>query len=256
MAAAFTEAKKEYAAGWTGEITTKLAAALQQVERYVELRDSPSRAERTFTGLTKLDPMIQALPGALQQRKLRRFAQVAKKLEQFTHHQCDPDDQDFRDCLAQTEDLILDLLAPITAEDQDELLAIISKGAGVSEGDITRALRLIERRGANFAFFFENLRDPVWLLPLERAGYFKEPTGITPAGEGFVTFPVWWPMVFLRRVAIEAPEKVVQILLEIDATDNPRVLDGILEIAADVPVEFSIRLEGKIRDYIKQPYHV
>ncbi len=63
-------------------------------------------------------------------------------------------------------------------------------------------------------------------------------------------------MVFLRRVAVEAPEPVVKILLKIDATDNPRVLDGILEIAADVPVEYSIRLEGKIRDYIKQPYHV
>jgi hypothetical protein len=256
MAATFAEAKKEYAAGWMGEITAKLAVALEKVDRYVGLRGSPSRAERTFTGLKKLDPMIQALPGALQQRKLRRFGQIAKKLEQFTHHQCDPDDLDFRDCLGQTEDLILDLLAPITAEDQDELLDIISKGASVSDDDITRALRLIERRGANFAFFFENLRDAVWLLPLERAGYFKEPTRVTPAGEGFVTFPVWWPMVFLRRVAVEAPETVVEILLKVDATDNPRVLDGILEIAADVPVEFSIRLEDKIRDYIRQPYHV
>ncbi len=191
MAAAVTEAKQDYSAGWSGNITDKLAAALQDVDCYLELRGSPSRAERTFTGLTKLDPMIQAFPGALQQRKLRRFGQIAKKLEQFTHHQCEPDDQDFRDCLAQTEDLILDLLAPITAEDQDELLAIISKGAAVSEGDITRALRLIERRGANFAFFFEHLRDPVWLLPLEKAGHFTDPTDITPAGEGFVTFPVW-----------------------------------------------------------------
>lgn len=256
VAAAVVRAKQDYTAGWAGDITQNLAAALQEMDRYLQLCGSPTRAERTFGGLAKLDPMIQALPGALQQRKLRRYGQIAKQLEQFTHHQCEPDDQEFRDCLAQTEDLILDLLAPITADDQDELLALISKGAAVTDDEIARALRLIERRGANFAFFFENLHDPVWLRPLNAAGYFKEPPGVTPVGEGFVTFPIWWPMVFLRRVAAQVPESVVEILLRIDNTDNPRVLDDILQIAAEMPVECSIQLEGKIRKYMNQPYHV
>lgn len=256
MAVAFAQAKEDYSAGWNGEISEKLTVALRTVDHFVGLRASPTRAERTFIGLTKLDPMLPALPGALRQRKRRRYTEISNKLEGFTHHQCEPDDQDFRECLEQTEDLILDLLAPITAEDQDELFAIIAKGAAVTDDDIVRSLRLIERRGANFAFFFENLSDAVWLLPLENAGYFKEPTRITPAGEGLVAFPVWWPMVFLRRVAAKEPEHVVEILLKIDATDNPRVLDGLLEIAAEVPVEYSIRLEGRIRDYINQPYHV
>ncbi len=253
---AVAQAKQEYSAGWTGGITEKLAAALQCVDRYLELRASPTRAERTFGGLAKLDPMMKALPGGLQQRKLRRYSQIAKRLEQFTHHQCASDDQDFRDCLTQTEELILDLLAPITAEDQDELLAIASKGGGVTEEEVARALRLIERRGANFAFFFDNISDAIWLPPLERTGFFKGPPDITPAGDGFVTFPVWWPMIFLRRVAIQAPEHVVEILLKIERTDNPHVQNGILQIAADLPVEHSIRLEDRIRAFINQPYHV
>src|SRR5207245_5578218 len=123
------------------------------------------------------------------------------KLERFTHHQCRPDDRECRDCMTQTEDLILDLLAPITADDQTELLAITARGPSVTGEEIQRALRLIERRGANFAFFFDNVRDPIWLEPLDTAGYFKDPPPITPAGEGFVNFPLWWPMLFLRRVA-------------------------------------------------------
>ena len=39
-----------------------LKAALEEVQQYIELRSAPTRAERTFAGLTKLDPMIEALP--------------------------------------------------------------------------------------------------------------------------------------------------------------------------------------------------
>ena len=128
------------------------------------------------------------------------------------------DDKRISRSLTQTEDLILDLLATITADDHDELLAITAKGSPVTEVEIGRALHLVGRRGANFAFFFENVSDAVWLLPLETAGYFKQPPGITPAGDGSVTFQFWWPLLFLRRVAAQVPERVVEILLKMDRT--------------------------------------
>jgi hypothetical protein len=115
---------------------------------------------------------------------------------------------------------------------------------------------LIERRGANFAFFFDNVCDPVWLEPLENAGYFRDPPGIRSAGEGMISYPFWWPIVFLRRAANRVPGRVVEILLKIDRTDNPLVIDGILQIAAELPPESSVRLQGLIRHYIGQSYHV
>jgi hypothetical protein len=256
MATAFAGAKLEYPVGWTGEITTKLTTALESADRFLELRGSPTRAERTFGGLVKLDPMIGVLPAESQRGKLRVYKQIAKRLEQFTHHRCEADETGFRECLTQTEDLIIDLLAPLTADDQNELLALIAKGAAIDQDDIAQAFRLIERRGANFAFFFENLREPAWLEPLATAGYFREPPGIEQLGDGLVAFPIWWPMIFLRRMAGHVPEHVTEILLKIGDTDNARVQDGIIGIAADLPPECSIRLEGKIREYINQPYHV
>lgn len=250
-------AKSKCPNGWVGEtITVELGSALVQFEEYIDLSNWPTRKERAFAGLKKLDPMMQALPNELQEGKWQRYNALWKKVESLTHHRESGTPDDCRDCIFDLESLILDLLAPITADDQDELLRIISKEASVSREEIDRAMSLIGRRGANFAFFFENIRDPVWLEPLDRAGYFNNPPSVAPVGEGMISFPFWWPMAFLKRVATLAPERIVEILLKIDRTDNPRVLDGIVEIAADLPVELAIRLEGKVRDYIKQPYHV
>ena len=107
MAAAFAEARVEYSLGWTGEITMKLTTALESADRYLELRGSPTRAERTFSGLVKLDPMIGVLPDESQRRKRRSYKQNAKRLEQFTHHRCEPDESGFRECLTQTEHRLL-----------------------------------------------------------------------------------------------------------------------------------------------------
>ena len=71
-----------------------------------------------------------------------------------------------------------------------------------------------------------------------------------------MSFPIWWPAEFLKRVALVAREDVVKILLEMGDTDNPRVLDDVVEIAltiANDPV--SLKLENIISKYLAQPYH-
>jgi hypothetical protein len=178
MATAIAQAKADYQNGWAGEITQQLKAALEKVDQYSELRSSPTRAERTFAGLAKLDPMIDALPDQSQQRKRRRYGELAKKFEQFTHHHCDPDEQELRNCIAQAEDLILDLMAPISADDQNLLSEIIAQGEAVGSDRIQAALQLIDRRGANLAFFFQNAAHSVWLNPLQEAGYFADAPSI------------------------------------------------------------------------------
>ena len=255
--AALLEIKKQFPNGWVGhEITEELAGVLVQFEEYVGLSTRPSRKERTAAGLQKLDPMMHALPEQLRQTKSRHYASLSRRFEGFAHHNPLAREQAFRDCLAQLEDLVLDLMAPITADDQNMLLDLVSKGANVSAEEIKEALRLIERRGANYAFFFDNVRDRIWLKPLESAGYFKKPPQVEAAGEGYVRFPVWWPMQFLKRVSRDAPEDVLGILLQMDSTNNPQVLNGVVEIAAELPIELSIRLEPIISDYVAQPFHV
>src|SRR5205814_7679295 len=126
--AVLVRAKEQFASGWVGQIiTTELSAALAQFEGYVELSSRPGRKERTFAGLKKLDPMMQALPQQLQQQKWQRYNFLSKQLEDFTHHRGSGTEDDFRNCVAQLEDLVLDFMAPITADDQNELLEILAK---------------------------------------------------------------------------------------------------------------------------------
>jgi len=255
--AALTRAKEQFPDGWLGQtITEDVAGVLVQFEEYVLLCARPNRTQRTASGLQKLDPMSDALPERLRRARLERYRDLSKQFESITHHQPPGSEEEFRKYVAELEELLLDLMAPITADDQNRLLELISKGATVSGEEIDEALRLIGRRGANSAFFFDNVRDSVWLKPLRAAGIFTNPPNIEPAGEGYVRFPVWWPMQFLKRACLTSPAEVLQILLQMGNTDNPQVLNGVVEIAAELPIELSVQLEPMIKDYIQKPFHV
>ena len=70
-------------------------------------------------------------------------------------------------CLEELERTVFDLLAPITAQDQEEIQAIL-RHSDRSEGDVERMFSLIERRGANFVFFFKHAAettDVSWYNP-------------------------------------------------------------------------------------------
>ncbi len=152
------------------------------------------------------------------------------------------------------ENLVFDLIAPISADDQTLLSEILAEGATATQEQIQKALELIGRRGANFAFFFKNASDPIWIEPLKVAGYFENPPSAIPAGEGYVSFPIWWPAQFLKRVAPVAREDVVEILLGIGDTDNPRVLEDVVEIALSTANDpASLKLEPIILKYLAHP---
>jgi hypothetical protein len=254
---ALSRAKAQYPNGWKDQtISSDLEAALLEFEEYITLSARPSRTDQAVSGLQKLDPMENALPEQLRQARLDRYKSLWKSFEGFTHHKPAALEKDIRDCLIQLEDLVLDLMAPITADDQSRILELLARGAKATAGELQEGLLLIGRRGANCAFFFNNVGDPVWLKPLEAAGYFNAPPQIERAGEGYVRFPVWWPMQFLKRVSRDAPDEVLRIILGLDSTDNPQVLDGFVEIAATLPIELSVRLEPVISDYIGKPFHV
>lgn len=256
--AALDQEKTNFSDGWRDKVITEaLSNVLQEIEQYFDLCDRPDRKEQVFSGLTKLDPMIQTLPEQLRQEKRQRYLALWAKLEGFAHHGGKKDEQDFTECVAQTEDLVFDLMAPISSDDQTLLSGILGKGEAVSLGEIERALRLIERRGANFAFFFKNVSERAWLEPLKNGGYFKDPPGIAAAGEGFVSFPIWWPGVFLKRVAASASEEVLRIISEMGDTDNPRVMEDVVDIALNISdTRLSLKLESVICAYVEQPYHV
>ena len=172
---AFDAEKMKFGGKWQDKvITPELENVLQGIEQYFDLCDRPDRRDQVFAGLTRLDPMLQTLPAQLRQEKRQRYVELWVTLEGFAHHGGKKKEDDFTECVADVENLVIDLIAPISADDQTLLSQILAEGASVNREKIQKTLELIGRRGANFAFFFKNASDPVWIEPLKSRGAFQK----------------------------------------------------------------------------------
>ena len=138
----------------------------------------------------------------------------------------------------------IDLTKPIATEDLTELKAILARGSQVTQIEIKRVMKLIEGRGSNYDYFFQNASDTVWLHPLSDNGYFDNPPDATETTEGYIDVPWWPPLDYLIRIFDAAPADVMDIISEIPDTENFRILEGIFQIvlkaeSADAVLRFS-----------------
>ena len=78
-------------------------------------------------------------------------------------------------------------------------------------------------------YFFAKLKNPYWIAPLKAQGFFDHPPGVKPLPDGYIQYPFWPEIQFLKNVANEAAEQVVDVILGIPETENPRFYDDIIE---------------------------
>ena len=245
--------KNRYSKGWLNEkIDAPLAKTLKKIVRYFELNQQPTRKQQIQTAVAALDPMSNLFDRKTQEKKRDEFNNLWQRLEHFAHHKTYPNLAEFGSCLKDIEKAVFDLLAPITAENQKEIQTILGN-ANRSETDVENMFELIERRGANYVFFFKHAAenaDTAWLTHLDKRGYFADLPNTEPIGNDRVNFPFSWRMHYLRKIAPHAPDEVVQIVLRLPKSDNPRIYYDILEIALQLHGSHSARLEPKILEYV------
>ena len=247
--------KDRYESAWEGkEIDADLDGTICSVDKYLQLNKTPSRLEQVGNALNKIDPMSEILGQKINRQKQDRFHELWKDLEGVAHHKSSINDDYFRKLFDGIDRLIIDLLAPITAEDQDAILAILKKPQPKQE-DAEKLLELIKRRGANYKYFFEKVDDPIWLDPLKQNGFFNNPPRLESPGDDQIVMPFWPPIFYLKKVSNRDPKQVVDIICNSVTTDNPRILSEIFSIACDLEdAELSLRLEPLINQYLKSPY--
>jgi len=247
--------KKRYGGEWKGNvIDAGLDKTIRCAQRYFELNQLPTRKEQIDSVMSKIDPMNDTLDQGIRLEKSERFHSVWKFFESLAHHKTHTDEETFWQELALTEHIVIDLLAPITAQDQGAIRAILEKPQPEKK-DIGSLLELIKRRGANYAYFFNTVDNPMWISPLAAHGFFKKPPNVEAVEDGRIVAPLWWPIFFLQRVSEQSPEQVVEIILGLEQTDNPRILREIFSIASDLKnTELSLRLKPLIMRFLKSPY--
>ena len=253
-----SKAKSRYSKGWLNEkIDSSLAKTFEKMVRYFELNQQPTRKQRIQTAVAALDPLGNRFGRQTQEKKRVEFNGLWQRLENFAHHKAHSDIEEFNTCLNDTERAVFDLLAPITAENQKEIQTIL-RNVNRSETDVEKMFSLIERRGANYVFFFKHAAetgDTSWLSHLDKRGYFTDPRAAEPIGNDRVNYPFWWPMRYLTKMAPHAPDDVIEIVLRLPKTDNPWIYNEILEIALQLLGSHSAKLQPKILEYANLEHH-
>lgn len=103
-------------------------------------------------------------------------------------------------------------------------------------------------------YFFDRLENPLWLEPLQKKGFFRNPISVTrDEGKKTVGFPPWPESRYLARMASHAPAKVLEIALLIE-TDNIRVQEDLVDVALAMPAETAVNLAPKVLSWLASPY--
>ena len=247
----FNRDRQCYEDGWEGqEIDRQLARTLEEASTYFRQNQlQPSRRDQIQAGVAQIDPLADQMDSATRDRKRDEIVSLWEQLEAFAHHHTS-DDDNFLRCLRTLERTVLDLLAPVAAQDQQEIQSILDD-ANRSSDDVDRLFELIGRRGANYRYFFVHASDPSWIAMLKERGHLTNPPSVEVSADGEVSVPPWWPMRLLSRVATLAPDEVLATMKELAESDNPRIHEGILDIALQLPGEQSAQLLPEVLRYAR-----
>ena len=238
--------KKRYDGKWKDKkVDNQLDKTLRKFDHYLELNQTPTRKEQIQSAIGQIDPMADMFDPKIQEAKRDRFHKVWMELEGFAHHRSNPDEQRLMECFSAIDEIIFDLLALTTAQNQQEIRSILEKSAPTKD-DINSILKLIERKGANYAFFFAHVEDGMWLKPLRSNGYFDLEE--TPDGD---RASFWLPINYLVRVYDTKPERVLEILENLPKTSNPHILACIMDVILKADsVEVVNRLSSRILSFV------
>lgn len=129
----------------------------------------------------------------------------------------------------------------------------------VSPDIVQKALGLIQKRAANYEYFFDRLDSPAWIEPLYRQGFFKNPPAAEHQGD-YVRFPRWPESEYLARMARipEAQQQVLAIALGISnsKTDNVRVHEDLADAALSLPPSLAAQLVPSAKKWLQAQHHL
>ena len=244
--------KKHYRDGWKDQIITNhFDKTLRKIDSYLEKNQQPTRQEQIHSTYKKSNPMDYVLGQDIQKEKRKRFADIWKQFEAFAHHGPLSNEKDFAKSLSAAEDLILDLLAPYTAPNQQAIKSVLDNPAP-TKVEMNHALNLVRRSGANYTFFFKNAQQPIWISVLKERGFFDRPPAGEADSDGQMWYRLWQPLLFLQRVANSASDQVVEILVDLPEADNPRTSHRICVIASEIEdIQSSLRLRPWVNRYVR-----
>ncbi len=120
--------------------------------------------------------------------------------------------------------------------------------------EVDRAIALLVHAG-HHRYFFDRLENPNWLQSLWKKNFFRTPPRpLRDETEGSTSFPPWPEADYLARMAQHDPELVVEIINEMEDTDNVAVHHQLMSGLLRMPAKCSVELKPKVLKWAKSPY--
>mgnify|MGYP000338941214 CR=1 FL=1 len=205
------------------------------------------KLERKFVEKPELIPF----PAADEVKKLiGKWDELNRYFTAVSHHGKHTTDEEFASKLSEFKAILLYFLrpAPEVIEELDQLLKIQTP----SDKDIEKLKELL-RHPTYVRYFFPKLSSPDWLIPLKEQGFFsKSPSGIKEGG--YVIFPDWPLTKYLIKIAKNKPREVMEIIKEMEKTDNFRVHIDLIDCAIQMPSSIAKEIVPFIKDWVDTPY--
>jgi hypothetical protein len=117
-----------------------------------------------------------------------------------------------------------------------------------TDAEVREVLRRITTPQLRRAFF-EGLKNPLWVAPLAKAGFFTAPPEPETTADGLIRDIYWPEMQYLTRVGPEVPNEVVNVLLPLQTSNNAWFRRGVVAIAGVIPPEDAVRLQPLLREW-------
>src|SRR4051812_30702916 len=114
---------------------------------------------------------------------------------------------------------------------------------------LDKTLQKMNKTAAAYNYFFNNINNPAWLLPLKEKGFFTTPTAAIREG-GYIQFPLWPESGYLVRIADKAQDEVLEIIKSLPDTDNERVMDDIVNALLKIDPAKAVGLTETVKKYI------
>ncbi len=191
-------------------------------------------------------------PPAVEEVKklIEKWDELNRYFTAVSHHGKHTTDEEFASKLSEFEAILLYFLrpAPEVIEELDQLLKIQTP----SDKNIEKLKELL-RHPTYVRYFFSRLSSPDWLVPLEKQGFFSKPPSEIKEG-GYVIFPDWPLTKYLIKIAKNKPRDVMEIIKEMEKTDNFRVHIDLIDCAIQMPSSVAKEIVPFIKDWVDTPY--
>lgn len=102
--------------------------------------------------------------------------------------------------------------------------------------------------------FYEGLKNPYWLEPLNNHGAFSNPPARVRMADGSTGDPYWPEIEYVVRVAAEAPVVATDILIGLKDSENAWVRRALFAVGGVVPASEAARLKPVVKAWLSSGF--